>query len=120
MQTAPGLIEHESLCTQDGKLSADVRLLPDGRRVARVHGVIDDGSRGALAAFLERHLVPPVPRMDLDLGDITCLSLTGRAVLIGATHRARQRGIELRVVNPSSAVTSVLGSVGGDPAAVRA
>jgi anti-anti-sigma factor len=83
----------------------------DGRTVLVLSGKLDAGT----AADLEEAIIislEETPGIDLDFNDITFISSWGlRALLVGAKG-AKAKGGELRLMNVSSKIRSVLKSTG--------
>jgi anti-anti-sigma factor len=86
--------------------------LPAGSTVVRLDGDLGIAGATVLRERLIRMLRPEITLIIVDLSRVESCDPAGLAVLIGMQRRARERGIDVRLVAPSPAVAGLLHSTG--------
>jgi anti-anti-sigma factor len=71
----------------------------DGRRARLVlAGELDMGARFQAEQALDKLLAEPVEQLVVDLGEVTFLDSSGMGLILEVDERARQEGINLRLL----------------------
>ncbi len=80
--------------------------------VVSVEGEVDVSNADELRSALDRQLESNVSELSVDLSQVPYIDSTGIGVLVGAAHRAGERGVRFEVVRPQRNVARVLGLLG--------
>ena len=98
-------------------LSINVEKTPAGLLIS-VEGEVDVSNAPELRAVLDEALEQGSPDetdlIEVDLEQVPYIDSTGIGVLVGATHRASERGMRLVVARPQRNVARVLALLGLD------
>ena len=85
----------------------------EGSRVTlSVHGEVDVSCADVLRDAIDRALSADATGVVCDLADVPYIDSTGIGVLVGAAHRAHDKGVGLSVSHPQHNVARVLGLLG--------
>ena len=88
----------------------------DGRLILRLSGDADGAIATAIADLLHDAVLKDAEQRDVDivLDAVTYLDTRVVGVLLGISHELRKEGRSLRLVEPSSSATRMLGLLGLD------
>ena len=95
------------------EMSLSVLSRPAGT-IARLEGELDIATTPALRERLLGVLGPGVRLLVIDLSGVSFCDVSGLAVLIGTQHRARARGITVRLAAPRPQMAKLLRITGLD------
>lgn len=84
----------------------------NGKTLVGVDGEVDVSNAAQLREELERALAGESTAVTIDLSRVPYIDSTGIGVLVGAAHKAKDKGTELVVLRPQSNVARVLGLLG--------
>ena len=77
-----------------------------------VSGEVDVSNADELRAALDQCLASDADDLTVDLSEVPYIDSTGIGVLVGAAHRAAEKGVRLEVARPQRNVARVLGLLG--------
>ena len=84
----------------------------DNERVVSVAGEVDVSNAPELREALDRAFEGGATAIEVDLTEVPYIDSTGIGVLVGAAHRAHDKGVGLSVSHPQHNVARVLGLLG--------
>lgn len=84
----------------------------NGSTLVGVSGEVDVSNAAELREQLEEVLSGDATAVTIDLSQVPYIDSTGIGVLVGAAHRAKDKGVELVVSRPQSNVARVLALLG--------
>lgn len=84
----------------------------NGTVLVSVEGEVDVSNAGQLREELDRTLAGDAKAVTIDLSQVPYIDSTGIGVLVGAAHKAKDKGVGLTVANPQSNVARVLSLLG--------
>ena len=95
-------------------LSIDIRSAAASAAgsVILVSGEVDVSNADELRSALDGCLGSDVTDVTVDLAGVPYIDSTGIGVLVGAAHRAAEKGVRLEVARPQRNVARVLGLLG--------
>ena len=94
-------------------LSIDIRSdAAAGASAVLVSGEVDVSNADELRAALDQCLAGDATNLTVDLAEVPYIDSTGIGVLVGAAHRAAEKGVRLEVARPQRNVARVLGLLG--------
>ena len=95
-------------------LSIDIRSAAGSAAgsVILVSGEVDVSNADELRSALDSCLGSDVTDVTVDLAGVPYIDSTGIGVLVGAAHRAAEKGVRLEVARPQRNVARVLGLLG--------
>ena len=94
-------------------MSLTVDTTIDGaRRTVRVVGEVDVSNADQLRSTLDEGLSAGETDLVVDLAEVPYIDSTGIGVLVGAAHRAAEKGVRLEVARPQRNVARVFGMLG--------
>ena len=94
-------------------LSIDIRSdAAAGASTVLVSGEVDVSNADELRAALDQCLASDEGDLTVDLSEVPYIDSTGIGVLVGAAHRAAEKGVRLEVARPQRNVARVLGLLG--------
>ena len=93
-------------------LSIDIRSGAAGAASVVVSGEVHVSNADELRSALDSCLGSDVTDVTVDLAGVPYIDSTGIGVLVGAAHRAAEKGVRLEVARPQRNVARVLGLLG--------
>ncbi len=80
--------------------------------LVKVAGEVDVSNASELRDAIDAKLPETAGELVIDLADVPYIDSTGIGVLVGAAHRAQEKGLSLVVCRPQRNVARVLGMLG--------
>lgn len=88
--------------------------ITDEKAIIRIEGEVDVSNASELRDALDTALADGVKEVEADFAEVAYIDSTGIGVLVGAAHRAQERGSVLVVANPQKNVERVFTLLGVD------
>lgn len=86
--------------------------IDNGTALVSASGEVDVSNAAQLREELDRALGTDATNITIDLSQVPYIDSTGIGVLVGAAHRAKDKGAALEVARPQSNVARVLELLG--------